>query len=385
MSPVRGSPKPFPSRVRTVVVKVGSGVLSSLEQAGGPARIRALADDLAALHAAGMDLVLVTSGAVAGGMERLGWTERPRAIADVQAASAIGQGVLMHAYAEAFRAHGITVAQVLLTHGDLANRDRYLNVRGALETLRRHRVLPIVNENDVTSVEELTFGDNDRLAAMLTGVVEAELLVLLTTSDGLHEQDPRLHPGSPRLGWVEAVTPAVEALARESSSSIGRGGMASKVHAARIAGRLGVWVVIANGLRPGLLPRAAAGEDVGTVFVPSGKRVSSRQHWIAYTRRPQGELAVDEGATRALIQEGKSLLPKGVRAVRGRFVSGDAVKVLGPDGRELARGLVSYGADEIERIRGRHSREIEAILGYRYTDEIIHRDDLVLTVDSRGN
>lgn len=384
MSSPRSSRKGFPSRVRSVVVKVGSGVLSSLEQAGGPERIRSLADDLAALHAGGLDLVLVTSGAVAGGMERLGWTERPRAIAEIQAASAIGQGVLMHAYAEAFRPHGITVAQVLLTHGDLANRVRYLNVRGVLETLRHRRVLPIVNENDVTSVEELTFGDNDRLAAMLTGVVEADLLVLLTTSDGLHEQDPRLHPGSPRLGWVDDVTPAVEALARESSSSLGRGGMASKVQAARIAGRLGVWVVIANGLKRGLLRAAVAGDDVGTVFVPSGKRVSSRQHWIAYTRRPQGELAIDEGAFRALVQDGKSLLPKGVRAVRGEFVSGDAVKVVGPDGREVARGLVSYNTGEIERIRGRHSREIESILGYRYTDEVIHRDDLVVTLDSWG-
>lgn len=384
MSSTRPSRKGFPARVRSVVVKVGSGVLSSLEQAGGPERIRSLAADMAALHASGLDLVLVTSGAVAGGMEKLGWTERPRAIAEVQAASAIGQGVLMHAYAEAFRAHGITVAQVLLTHGDLANRVRYLNVRGVLETLRHRRVLPIVNENDVTSVEELTFGDNDRLAAMLTGVVEADLLVLLTTSDGLHEQDPRLHPGSPRLGWVDEVTPAVEALARESSSSLGRGGMASKVHASRIAGRLGVWVVIANGLKPGLLRAAVAGEDVGTVFVPSGKRVSSRQHWIAYTRRPQGELTIDDGAFRALVQDGKSLLPKGVREVRGRFVSGDAVKVIGPDGREVARGLASYNADEIERIRGRHSREIEAILGYRYTDEVIHRDDLVLTLDPWG-
>lgn len=384
MSSPRSSRKGFPSRVRSVVVKVGSGVLSSLEQAGGPERIRSLADDLAALHAGGLDLVLVTSGAVAGGMEKLGWTERPRAIAEIQAASAIGQGVLMHAYAEAFRPHGITVAQVLLTHGDLANRVRYLNVRGVLETLRHRRVLPIVNENDVTSVEELTFGDNDRLAAMLTGVVEADLLVLLTTSDGLHEQDPRLHPGSPRLGWVDDVTPAVEALARESSSSLGRGGMASKVQAARIAGRLGVWVVIANGLKRGLLRAAVAGDDVGTVFVPSGKRVSSRQHWIAYTRRPQGELAIDEGAFRALVQDGKSLLPKGVRAVRGEFVSGDAVKVVGPDGREVARGLVSYNTGEIERIRGRHSREIESILGYRYTDEVIHRDDLVVTLDSWG-
>ncbi len=377
----RDDARAFPTRVRNAVVKVGSGVLSSLETAGGPARIRAVAADLAALHATGVDLVLVTSGAVAGGMEKLGWTERPRAITDVQAASAIGQSVLMHAYAEAFRAHGITVAQVLLTHADLADRGRYLNVRGALDTLRRQRVLPIVNENDVTSVEEITFGDNDRLAALLTGVVEAEVLVLLTTSHGLHERDPRLHPGSPRLSWVDDVTPAIEALARESASTIGRGGMASKVQAARIAGRLGVWVVIANGLEPGVLPRAMAGEDVGTTFVPSGKRVSSRQHWIAYTRRPKGEIAIDDGALRALVQEGKSLLPRGVREVRGSFAAGDAVRVVALDGREVARGLAGYGSADVERIRGRHSREIDGILGYRYTDEVIHRDDLVVTLD----
>jgi glutamate 5-kinase len=381
VSPGRAFRRTFPSPVRSAVVKVGSGVLTSLESAGGPERIRALASDLARLHATGMDLVLVTSGAVAGGMERLGWTARPRAITEVQAASAIGQGVLMHAYAEAFRAHGITVAQVLLTHADLADRGRYLNVRGAFDTLRRERVLPIVNENDVTSVEEITFGDNDRLAALLTGVVEAELLVLLTTSDGLHEQDPRLHPGSPRVGRVEEVSPEIEALARETASSIGRGGMASKVQAARIAGRLGVWVVIANGLKAGTLERAVAGDDVGTVFVPSGKLVSSRQHWIAYTRRPQGELTIDDGALRALVQGGKSLLPRGVREVRGTFASGDAVRVVGLDGREVARGLASYGSEQIERIRGRHSREIESILGYRYTDEVIHRDDLVVTLD----
>jgi len=362
-------------RVRRAVVKVGSNILA------GPAglrrgRVRALAAEVAALVAGGREIVLVSSGAVAAGAPCLG---RPRTGLEWrQAAAAVGQPTLMAAYARSFAHHGRHAAQVLLTHADLADRRRWLNARHTMRVLLGLGVVPIVNENDTVAVEELNFGDNDNLSALTAVLVEADLLVMLTDVAGLFDADPRLVRRA-KLVAVARADDAVLRAAGPAQSGVGRGGMASKVAAARKAAAAGIPTIIADGRRRGALAAVFdPATATGTLVLPDGDPLARRKHWIAYALRPAGTLRVDAGAERALAQGKRSLLPSGIQAIEGRFGVGACVRVCGPDGREVARGLVSYGAADLERIKGAHTRDIARLLGWKGSDEVIHRDDLVV-------
>jgi glutamate 5-kinase len=362
--------------VRRAVIKVGSNVLSG-PQGLRRERVRALAGEIAALVARGRQLVVVTSGAVATGAPRLG--PRRHRIEWRQAAAAVGQIGLMTAYERAFAAHERIVAQVLLTHTDLSDRRRYLNARHTLRTLLDLGVIPIVNENDTVAVEELKFGDNDHLSALTASLVEADLLVVLSDVEGLHTRDPRLDPEAGLVRLARADDPAMREVAGPARSEVGTGGMASKVAAARQAAAVGIPTIIADGTRDGVL--AAVFEpsvEVGTLILADGDRLAHRKHWIAYALKPSGALHLDAGAEQAVTKSGRSLLPSGVRAIEGSFGVGDCVRCIGPDGREFARGLVNYTAAELDRIKGVHTREVERLLGYKASDEVIHRDDLVV-------
>ncbi len=362
---------------RRVVVKIGSAVLAGSDGGLDRARIDALADEIAAQHAAGREMVVVTSGAVAAGVVRLALKQRPKIIPHKQAAAAVGQIGVMSAYETAFARHGIGVAQVLLTRDDLSSRRRYLNAKHAVMTLLEWRVIPVVNENDTVVVEEIKLGDNDNLSALTAILLEADLLVVLSDVDGLHTADPRRVPDAALVPVVDAVTPTIEAMAGVGGP-LGTGGMASKLGAAKKACASGIATVIADGRRSGVLNAVLAGApDVGTYFRPVADRLTARQRWIAYTLKPHGAIVVDDGARRAVVEQGRSLLPSGLREVRGNFGAGACVQCVDLQGREFARGLVNYGAAELDKIKGRHSREIEPTLGYKVSDEVIHRDDLV--------
>jgi glutamate 5-kinase len=362
---------------RRVVVKIGSAVLAGNDGGLDRARIDALADEIAAQHAAGREMVVVTSGAVAAGVVRLGLAQRPKMIPHKQAAAAVGQIGVMSAYESAFARHGVKVAQVLLTREDLSSRGRYLNAKHAVMTLLEWRVLPIVNENDTVVVEEIKLGDNDNLSALTAILLEADLLLILSDVDGLHTADPRTNADAALIPVVDAVTAEVEAIAGVGGP-LGTGGMASKLRAAKKACGSGIATIVADGRRPGVIGAVLAGAaDVGTFFRPVADRLASRKRWIAYTLRPTGAVVVDDGARRAVVTQGRSLLPSGLREVRGAFGAGACVQCLDLEGREFARGLVSYSAAELDKIKGRHSREIETTLGYKMGDEVIHRDDLV--------
>lgn len=352
---------------RRVVVKIGS---RSLAGEHAEARFAAVAAQLAAERSPGRAVVLVSSGAIAMGIERLGLGGRPKSIAKLQAAAAAGQSRLMRAWEEAFAAHGVHVAQVLLTHADLADRDRYLNARASIDALLEFGAVPVINENDTVAVEEIRFGDNDQLAAMVATLVGADLLVLLTDVEGL------LDDGGHRVPVVRDDQ-AVEPLIRPVTDGVGTGGMASKVDAARRATRRGVPVVIADARHDGVVARILRGEDVGTLFLPQGAALASRKHWIAFTLKPRGAVLVDGGAAAAVALHKKSLLPAGVVGVRGDFEPGDAVRIVGPDGREIARGLARYGTRDVARLAGARTSDIEMRIGRYGGDEIVHRDDMV--------
>lgn len=359
-------------RARRVVVKIGSRLMSE-DPEGRPA---AIAAEVAALRARGVTAIIVSSGAIALGRQVLGLSERPRELPRLQAAAAVGQGRLMQAWEHAFAAHGIPVGQVLLTHDDMRDRGRFLAARHALFALLDFGAVPIINENDTVAVEEIKFGDNDGLAALVVNLAGADALVVLTDVNGLHDADPR--QGGRRIPLVTDIDAQAVPVAGASTSGVGLGGMASKVAAARVAGRSGVPTVVAEGRGAQALGRALAGDDLGTLFVPSAERLASRKHWIAFALRPSGTLHVDEGARAALVERQRSLLPSGILSVAGEFAAGDPVSVVDPQGREFARGLTSYAASEIEKIRGRRSADIELCLGYKVLDEVIHRDDLVI-------
>jgi len=372
------------ARARRVVVKIGSNVLAG---DGGlrEERLGALAREIAALVAGGRQVVVVTSGAVAAGAAHAPEPGGARGIEWRQAAAALGQIGLMAAYERAFAAHERQVAQVLLTHADLANRRRYLNARHTLRALLDLGVVPIVNENDTVAVEELKFGDNDNLSALTAALVEADLLVILSDVAGLHTRDPRVDNAAPVVRVTRADDATMLRAAGPSRSQVGTGGMASKVAAAGKAAAAGIPTFIADGTADGVLAGVFdAAAESGTLFLPDGDRLGRRKHWIAYTLKPAGTLHVDEGAERALARGGRSLLPSGVARVEGGFGVGDCVRCVGPTGREFARGLVNYTAAEMERIKGVHTREIEQLLGYKGSDEVIHRDDLTLLAPARS-
>lgn len=365
-------------KVRRVVVKIGSGVVTREDNGVDPDFLTALGADLARLRGRGIETVIVSSGAVAAGRQALGLTERPKTLPQKQAAAAVGQSRLMRAYEEAFSGHDLKVAQVLLTRDDLVNRRRFQNARGTIDTLLAFGIVPVINENDTVVVDELKFGDNDNLSALVTNLVEAQLLVILTDIDGLYTADPRKNADATIIPLVRTITKDLERVAGGSGTSVGTGGMATKLAAAKKVMKSGVSAVICAGKKAGNLSRVMEGEEVGTLFVPAADSLNRRKHWIAYTLRPAGALRVDAGARDVLSRHGKSLLPSGIDKVEGRFDRGACVRILAPDGAEFARGIVDYSSQEIERISRHKSSEIEEILGFRYGDDVIHRDNLVL-------
>jgi glutamate 5-kinase len=365
------------TRAKRVVVKIGSAVLTRDGRGLNSESIGAWAAQVAELRARGIEVVLVTSGAVAAGMQRLGLSERPHALHALQAMAAVGQMGLVQAYESAFQRHGLRTAQVLLTHDDLAVRHRYLNARSTLRTLLDFGVIPVVNENDTVATEEIRLSDNDTLAALVANLIEADLLVILTDQAGLFDRDPRLDPQARLVTEGEAGDARLGAMAG-GSGALGRGGMRTKLQAAERAARSGAATVIADGREDNVLRRVLAGEVVGTHLRATQERLTARKRWLAGLSRAAGKLVLDEGAVRVIRESGKSLLPVGVRRVEGEFERGDIVTCLDPDGREIARGLVNYSAAEAGRIIGQPSDQIESILGYVDEPEIIHRDNMVI-------
>ncbi len=366
------------SRARRVVVKVGSGLITTPEHGPSSALIARLAGDLAALVKDRREVALVSSGAIATGIARLRLASRPRSIPEKQAAAAVGQSALMWHYEQAFKRHGIHVGQVLLTGQDISDRSRYLNARNTLLALLDFGVLPIVNENDTVAVDEIKVGDNDNLAALVAHLIDADLLVLLTDVEGLYTGDPLRDPTARRLDIVEAVTPEIQRLVFDAAATVSVGGMSTKLEAAQKANASGIPMVIASGREPGVLQRVLRGEDVGTYFQPRDDRLAARKRWIAFAVPPQGRLVVDAGAKKALTERGKSLLPSGLVEVEGQFQAGEVVALAESEGQEFARGLVNYDAGELRKIRGAKTRDIEKALGYKGFDEVIHRDNLVV-------
>ncbi|WP_373287773.1 glutamate 5-kinase [Silvimonas amylolytica] len=361
-----------------IVVKVGSSLVTNEGRGLDHTALARWAAEIAQLAAMGKQVVLVSSGAVAEGVARLGWKEKPTAIHEKQAAAAVGQMGLCQAYESAFRAHGLKTAQVLLTHEDMADRTRYLNARTTLLTLLSLGVIPIINENDTVVTAEIKFGDNDTLGALVTNLVEGEALVILTDQQGLYTADPRKDPSAKLIQEARAGDVALEAMAGGAGSSVGTGGMYTKVIAAKRAARSGAATIIASGREPDVLTRLAGGEAIGTQLIAETSPLAARKQWIAAHLQVKGRLVLDEGARRALAEKGSSLLPIGVVAVEGEFSRGDMVSCVNAEGVELARGLVNYPAGDARRIMRQPTSQIESLLGYLEEPELIHRDNLVL-------
>jgi glutamate 5-kinase len=363
---------------RRWVVKVGSALLTAQGSGLDRGRIRVLVDQIADLTEQGQQIVLVSSGAVAEGMQRMGWVQRPQTLHELQAAAAIGQMGLVQAWESCFQRRGLHTAQILLTHDDIAHRQRYLNVRGTLRTLVKMGVIPVVNENDTVANDELRFGDNDSLAALVANLLEADLMLLLTDQQGLYSADPRQHSDAKLIHVAQADATELDAMAGASGGALGRGGMYTKLRAARLAGRSGAATVITLGSEPDVLLRLAQGEQLGTLLLSRQEPEAARKHWLAGHLQVRGKVALDDGAVRVLRQSGKSLLAVGVYAVEGGFKRGDLVACVDQQGREVARGLVNYSAAETRKIKGKASSAIEAILGYVSEEELVHRDNLIL-------
>ena len=363
---------------RRLVVKVGSSLVTNQGQGLDQAAIARWAAQIAQLRTCAKEVVLVSSGAIAEGMQRLGWTKRPHAMHELQAAAAVGQMGLVQVYETCFREHGLHTAQVLLTHADLADRQRYLNARSTLRTLLALGVVPIINENDTVVTDEIKFGDNDTLAALVTNLIEADCLIILTDQAGLYTRDPREDSTAELVREAKAGAPGLEDMCGRAGSHIAKGGMLTKVLAAKRAARSGAHTVIASGREPDVLLRLAEGEAIGTQLVAETMPIAARKQWLADHLQVNGRLLLDAGAMRALVKDGKSLLPIGVKSIEGAFERGAVVACLSPEGKELARGLVNYGANEARRILGKPSSEILSVLGYVDEPELIHRDNLVL-------
>jgi glutamate 5-kinase len=364
--------------MKRLVVKIGSNILADGKEGLDTKRISSIACEIAELHDMGYDIVLVSSGAIAAGMGKLSLKEKPRDIKLKQAVAAIGQSSLMWAYERSFGDYRKKVAQVLLTRDDLSDRKRYINSKNTLLTLLLYRIIPIINENDTVATDEIRFGDNDYLASLVASLIEAERLIILSDVDGLYTEDPRRSVKAKIIDYVEEITPELEEKAGGAGSAVGTGGMYSKLLAAKQAVSHGIIVHIISGRKDGLLTSLMQGKHCGTIFKPKKEKLSSRKGWIAYGSRSKGSLIIDEGAIKALIQGGKSLLPSGIVSVEGNFDTGDAVYCLDSKGNRIAKGLTNYSSSEIEKIKGRKTSEIEKVLGYKYSDEAIHRDNLVL-------
>jgi len=360
------------------VVKIGSALLTAEGKGLDRERLGSWVDQMADWVESGRELVVVSSGAVAEGMSRMGWHKRPESLHDLQAAAAIGQMGLVQAWESCFARRRLHTAQVLLTHDDLSNRRRYLNARGTLRALIGMGVIPIINENDTVANEELRFGDNDTLAALVANLVESDLLVLLTDKPGLYNKDPGLYSDATLIRRAPVESPELDIVAGSSRSGLGRGGMVTKIRAARVAARSGTATLIVGGTEPDVLRRIAVGEELGTLLTSEQQPTAARKRWLAGQMQVRGRLELDEGAVRVLREKGKSLLSIGITGAIGEFRRGEVVACMGPDGQEVARGLVNYNADEIRRIMRQPSARIPEILGYAGDEEVIHRDDLVL-------
>jgi len=363
---------------KRIVVKVGSSLVTNQGAGLDAQAIASWAQQIAALRENGCETVLVSSGAIAEGMQRLGWKQRPSAVHELQAAAAVGQMGLVQVYESCFRKHGLRAAQVLLTHADLADRERYLNARSTLRTLLNLGVIPIINENDTVVTDEIKFGDNDTLGALVANLIEADALIILTDQQGLYSADPRKDASAKLLEVAQAGDSQLESIAGGAGSHIGRGGMITKVLAAKRAARSGAHTVIASGHERDVLPRLLRGENIGTLLIAPQMTLAARKQWLADHLQVSGKIKLDGGAVRALRNEGKSLLPIGVTEVSGEFERGAVVAILDENGNDIARGLVNYSVEEARRIARHPSNEIEAILGYVDELELIHRDNLVL-------
>ncbi|MDH3355606.1 MAG: glutamate 5-kinase [Chromatiales bacterium] len=366
------------SKTHRWVVKIGSALLTNEGKGLNQDGITAWVEQLVELHRQGVEIVLVSSGSVAEGMSRLGWPKRPNALHELQAAAAVGQMGLVQAYESRFKSHGFQTAQILLTHDDLSNRERYLNAKSTLRTLTDLGVIPIINENDTVVTDEIRFGDNDTLAALVANLIEAEMLVILTDQQGMFDSDPRQNPDAKLISETEVNAVELDSMASESGGQLGRGGMQTKVRAARLAARSGCATLIAAGREPDVLNKLFQGEHIGTLFTPDKERLVARKQWLAGHLRVKGQLLIDNGAADVLRQSGKSLLPVGIKGVSGEFERGALVACIGADGVEVARGLVNYSSQETRKIMGHASGDIEGILGYIDEPELIHRDQMVI-------
>jgi len=364
--------------VKRVVIKVGSGVLTG-KNGLNMAVIRGLTTNICELRKRKIEVILVSSGAIASGLKKIGLSKRPQSISQQQAMAAIGQSSLMMAYEKAFGRLGQKVAQILITRDDLTHRRRYLNARNTLFTLLSWKVIPIINENDTVVVDEIKFGDNDNLSAMVTNLTESHLLVNLTNIDGLFDKVPHTNNDARLIKVIEKVDQKVAKYATSIPGFLGKGGMASKVKAAQKVALGGVPTIIANGLKSNILKQIFKGEEIGTLFLPEEVPISSRKQWILFTRSPKGEIVIDRGAEVAIVEHGKSLLPSGIKETRGKFSLGDSVVLISESGKQIAVGMVNYPAYDIKKIMGIKTSEIEPRLGFKYDDEVIHRDNLVLS------
>ncbi len=360
------------------VIKIGSALLTNEGAGLNGDGIQRWVDQMSQLRREGVELVLVSSGAVAEGMARLGWKSRPRELHKLQAAAAVGQMGLVQAYESRFQKYNLHTAQVLLTHDDLSSRERYLNARSTLRTLLSYGVVPVINENDTVVIDEIRFGDNDTLAALVANLVEADHLIILTDQQGMFDKDPRANPDAKLISETPVSEPGLEAMASGGAGSLGRGGMLTKIRAARLAARSGASTVIAYGRAEDVLLRVRKGETIGSLLYTEKAPDTARKQWLAGHLQLRGKLVIDQGACKVLRESGRSLLAVGVKAVEGRFVRGEVVACVDESGREIARGLTNYNADEIARIKGQPSEKIEGLLGYVDEPELIHRDNLVL-------
>ncbi|HET8705584.1 MAG TPA: glutamate 5-kinase [Pseudomonadales bacterium] len=361
------------------VVKIGSAQLTANGQGLDRASMARWVAQLVYLRQHGVDVVIVSSGAVAEGMNRLGWSKRPQEVHQLQAAAAVGQMGLIEAWESCFQAHQVRTAQILLTHDDLSDRKRYLNARSTLNELLALGVVPVINENDTVVTDEIRFGDNDTLAALVANLVEADVLLILTDQIGMYDADPRHNPNAKLIEEALAADPRLREMASDSKGALGRGGMATKVRAAALAARSGCTSLIASGSAESVVTRLFSGENVGTLLLPEQEKVAARKQWLASHLQMRGEVAIDDGAVRVLREAGKSLLPVGVKEVRGEFKRGEMISVVSLSGERIACGLATYEADEARQIMGKPSDQIETILGYSDGPELIHRDNLVLT------
>ncbi|MDE2174551.1 MAG: glutamate 5-kinase [Betaproteobacteria bacterium] len=362
---------------RRIIIKAGSSLVTNEGRGVDLDAVSRWAGQIAGLRSAGKDVILVSSGAIAEGMRRLGWSQRPREMHQLQAAAAVGQMGLAQAYETAFRERGMVAAQVLLTHADLADRQRYLNARTTLLTLLEQGVVPVINENDTVVTDEIKFGDNDTLGALVTNLVEGDVLIILTDQSGLYSADPRKHADATLIAQADAEDAKLQAMAGGAGTGIGTGGMATKVTAARRAARSGAHTVIASGREPDVLLRLARGEIVGTQLLAGHAKLAARKQWMADHLQLRGWVRVDEGAARRLRAQGASLLPVGVVEVQGDFDRGDVIAVRDASGAEVARGLSNYAASQARRIMRHPSADIEAILGFSEEPELVHRDNMV--------